>query len=142
MNKRQSSGLIGIMIVVVITIFPLTQVMLLTLNGGLTYAFAFLFGAASKSGVTELTSIVLNSILATIGMIGFYLAEKSCLKMVSVFLIMFSGQMLVMFQADDFNKGDNYIQGWLTVSGIPILSILTITLAKHYTRKRKLKNVS
>jgi hypothetical protein len=143
MNKREFRGsTIGIIVTIGLSIFPLTQITLLTLNGGLTYTFAIPFGATTKSGVTEVASVVINLILTIVGLITFYLGERTLVKIVSAFLIMFSGQMLVTFMADEFNGGDNYLLGWLTVSGIPSLTILTVGLIKHYTKDRQLKKVS
>ena len=143
MNKRQLKGsTIGIILTIALTIFPVTQIILLTLNGGLTYIFAIPFGATTKSEVTGVTSIVVNSILIIVGLITFYFGERTWVKIVSTFLIMFSGQMLVMFMTDEFNGGDNYLIGWLTVSGIPILIILTVGLIKHYTNDRDSERVS
>jgi len=143
MNKRQLKGsTIGIILTIALTIFPVTQIILLTLNGGLTYIFAIPFGATTKSDVTGVTSIVVNSILIIVGLITFYFGERTWVKIVSTFLIMFSGQMLVMFMTDEFNGGDNYLIGWLTVSGIPILIILTVGLIKHYTNDRDSERVS
>ncbi|MBA4058085.1 MAG: hypothetical protein C0490_25430 [Marivirga sp.] len=143
MNKKNiSSSTIGIIITIALTIFPVTQIILLTLNGGLTYIFAIPFGATTKSGVTEVTSIVVNSILTTLGLILLYFAERFWIKIASTFLIMFSGQTLVMLMSDEFNGGDNYLLGWLTVSGFPIVAILIVGLIRHYTRNRLLERVS
>jgi hypothetical protein len=142
MNKREKrSSTIGIIVTIALTIFPVTQIILLTLNGGLTYIFAIPFGATTKSGVTEITSVVINSILTIVGLITFYFGEKTWVKIVSAFLIMFSGQVLVMLMTDEFNGGDNYLLGWVTVSGIPSLTILTVGLVKHYTNDRQLERV-
>ena len=142
MNKIElSSSTKGIVVTVALTIFPVTQMMLLFLNGGLTYIFAIPFGATTKSEVTTISSLVVNSVLAISGLIVFYFARRTWVTIVSTFLIMFSGQMLVMFITDEFNGGDNYLLGWLTVSGIPTLTILTIGLVKYFMNDRQLERV-
>ncbi len=140
-KKELSSSTIGIIVTVALTIFPVTQIMLLYLNGGLTYIFAIPFGATTKSEVTTISSLVVNSILTISGLIIFYFARRTWVTIVSTFLVMFSGQMLVMFMTDEFNGGDNYLLSWLTVSGIPTLTILTIGLLKYYTNDRQLERV-
>lgn len=47
-----------------------------------------------------------------------------------------------MFMIDEFNGGDNYLLGWLTVSGIPALTILSIGLIKYYMKSRQLEKIS
>jgi hypothetical protein len=138
-NKKELSvSTIGTIVIILIAIFPLTQIILLTLNGGLTYIFAIPFGATTKSDVTGVTSIIVNSILTILGLVMFYRADKTWTRLLSVFLIMFSGQMLMLFTSVGFNGGDNYLLGWLTVSGVPILTILATGLLRYYIKDKQL----
>ncbi len=140
-NRELSSSTIGIIVTIALTIFPVTQIMLLYLNGGLTYLFAIPFGATTKSEVTTISSLVVNSILTITGLIIFYFARRTWVIIVSTFLIMFSGQMLMMYMTDEFNGGDNYLLGWLTVTGVPSLIILTIGLVKYYVNDKQIERI-
>jgi hypothetical protein len=135
-KQQQRIFTIGTMVVIAITIFPLIQVMLLTLNGGLIYVLALPFGAETRPGVMPVTSIVVNSVLAISGLLTFYFAEQVWLRMLSVFQIMFSAQMLTLFVSDGFDEGDHYWQGWLIVAGIPVLIILIAALLRYSMTRR------
>jgi hypothetical protein len=140
-KKESDNPTIGIIITILITIFPFTQIILLTLMGGLTYILTIPFVATNKSDVIEISSLVVNVVLTTLGLVTFYFANGFWVKIVSTLLIMGSGQMLMLFLSQEFNEGDNYLLGWLTVSGIPILIILTLGLVKHYVINRKTGSV-
>jgi len=130
-KKIFSSSTIGIILTIVVTIFPLTQIILLTLNGGLTYLFTLPFNS-NKSETATISSITFNSFAFILGIIFYYRAKKTWQKIISVFLIMFSGQMLVLFLADQSYNGDNYLAGYTAVSGIPTLIVVTIGILKYY----------
>ncbi len=46
------------------------------------------------------------------------------------FLIMFSGQALIVFISGILNGGGDYFWGWLAMSGIPVLLIVILSLNK------------
>jgi hypothetical protein len=122
--------------VVVITIFPVTQIILLTLNGGLSYVFALPFDATTKTGVVEQTSLILNIVLTLLAIVAYFKFEKTWIVIVSTFFIMFSGQTLMLFVSDEFNGGDNYFLGWLTVAGIPTLTLAIVLTVKYFANKK------
>lgn len=76
-KQKISSSTIGIIVTVALTIFPLTQIMLFYLNGGMTYIFAIPFGATTKSEVTTISSLLVNSILTILGLVIFYFARRT-----------------------------------------------------------------
>ncbi len=122
--------------IVAITVFPVSQIILLTLNGGLAYIFALPFEAVTKSGVVERTSLILNIVLTLIAATAYLRFDKTWILIVSTFFIMFSGQALMLFVSDEFNGGDNYFLGWLTVSGIPTLTLVAILTLKYFMNKK------
>ena len=123
--------------IVAITVFPVSQIILLTLNGGLAYVFALPFDAATKSGVVEQTALILNIILTLLAVSVYLKSDKTWIVIVSTFFIMFSGQSLMLFVSDEFNRGDNYFLGWLIVSGIPTLTLATILTLKYFVKKKE-----
>jgi hypothetical protein len=134
MNKKiLNASTIGIMLTILISIFPLTQILLLTLNGGLTYLFAIPFDT-NKIETINITSLIVNSVLVFVGLIYYYLTQKTWVKIFSVFLIMFAGQMLMLFVSDEFEHGDNYLLGWLILSAVPTLAVLTIAFIKYLSQ--------
>ncbi|MBO3696811.1 hypothetical protein [Roseivirga sp. E12] len=124
------SPFLGISITVGLTIFPVTQIILLYLNGGLSYLLALPFGANTNSEVVENAAIVLNTLLIVIGCLAFYFSLKPWKLYFSTFLIMFSGQALIVFVSGILNGGDDYFWGWLAMSGIPVLLIIILSMNK------------
>ena len=122
--------------IVAITVFPVSQIILLTLNRGLAYVFALPFEASTKSGVVEQTALILNIVLTLLAISAYFKFHKTWIVIVSTFFIMFSGQSLMLFVSDEFNGGDNYFIGWLTVLGIPTLTLVTILTIKHLVTKK------
>ena len=44
--------------------------------------------------------------------------------------------MLMALVSNEFNGGNNYLLGWLTVSGIPTIAILILGVIKYYSREK------
>lgn len=121
---------LGISVTIGLTVFPVIQIILLYLNGGLSYLLALPFGANTNSEVVEHTAVVLNTLLIVIGCLVFYSSLKPWKLYFSTFLVMFSGQALIVFVSGILNGGDDYFWGWLTISGIPVLLIVILGFNK------------
>lgn len=137
MAKGEIDGsTIGMILVIVVTIFPLTQVVLLTLNGSVTYDFAILFGVSTSH--VEIVIIAVNGIVMLLAMGVLFFSKKAWTKIVATFFVMFCGQMLMTFVSDGFNGGDNddYLLAWITVAGVPILIILLVSSLNFYSKRR------
>jgi TctA family transporter len=121
------------------SVMPIYQMTLMHLNGGLTYIFAIPFDT-DKSNTTEITSIVFNSIATIIGLFLFYKSKKTLTRVLTSFLILFTGQAVMLFVVDKLlTEDDSYYIYWTVLSGTPVLATLLVGLYKYQTLKHKFR---
>jgi hypothetical protein len=122
-------------IILLTSIVPMVQIMLMTLNGGLTYIFAIPFDT-DKSNTTEIVSIVFNSILTIIGLFLFYKSKVTWTRILTALLVLFCGQGVMLFIIDKIlTEDDSYYIYWTVLSGTPVLLTLMVGLLKYRTLK-------
>lgn len=117
---------IGTLIVVVLCVFPITQIILLQLNGGLSYLISLLFYAKHKSGNVEIVGLILNGVLFVIGTVGYLTSRKTWIQIISSFLIMLSGLFLMMLVVELYIREGNYLIYLITIDVPPLLVIFSI----------------
>src|SRR5687767_8963393 len=84
---------IAIVIIVLTSIIPVIQVIMMTLNGGLIYIFTVPFESENHNATIV---YVVNSILIVTGMFCFYLTKQTGIKIVTVILVLFAGQAIML----------------------------------------------
>jgi hypothetical protein len=122
-------------VILLTSIVPIAQVTLMYLNGGLTYIFAIPFDT-DNTNTTEITSIIVNSILTAIGLILFYNSKVTLSRILTSLLILFCGQGAMLFLIDRILTEDySYYLYWTVLSGTPVLVTLLVGLFKYRTLK-------
>lgn len=123
--------------VLLTSMIPVIQVILMTLNGGLTYIMNIPFDN-NNLGALETTGIVFNGFLTVFALFLFYNANKTWTRFLTTLLVLFFGQGLMIFNIDKFLKeDDSYYIYWIVLSGTPILMTLMVGLYKNWNLNPK-----
>lgn len=120
-------------LVILTSVVPIVQVMLMTLNGGLTYIVSMPFDN-DKLDNLETTGIVFNAVLTGFGLFLFYKSRKTWTRILTSFLVLFFGQGMMLFSIDNFLKEDDSYQiYWAVLSGTPMFLTVLVGLFKYWT---------
>jgi hypothetical protein len=118
---------------VLTSMMPIVQVMLMTLNGGLTHIISVPFDN-DRVETFEITGIIFNTSLTVFGLFLFYKSKETLTRILTSFLVLFFGQGLMLFIIDNFlTEDDSYYIYWTVLSGTPMLLALLVGLFKYWT---------
>ncbi len=124
-------------VVVFTSMIPIVQVILMNLNGGLTYLINIPFDN-NKLETLETTGIFFNTILTAFGLFLFYKSKETLTRILTSFLVLFFGQGMMLFTIDNFLKeDDSYYIYWTVLSGTPMILTLLVGLFKYWTLNLK-----
>lgn len=124
-------------VVLLTSMIPIIQVILMTLNGGLTYIVNMPFGN-DKIATLETTGIIFNTVLTVFALYLNYNSTETFKKILTSFLALFFGQGMMLFVIDNFLKEDDshYIY-WAVVSGTPMLLMFLVGIIKYRNLRLK-----
>ncbi|MDE0561594.1 hypothetical protein OU792_16470, partial [Algoriphagus sp. NF] len=112
---------------------PIVQVILMTLNGGLTHIVSIPFNN-DKLESLETTGIIFNTLMTVFGLFLFFKSKETWSRILTSFLVLFFGQGMMLFSIDNFlKKDDSYQIYWAALSGIPMLLTVLVGLFKYLT---------
>jgi hypothetical protein len=115
------------------SMIPIVQVMLMTLNGGLTHIISIPFDN-DKLETLETTGIIFNTVLTVFGLFLFYKSKETWTRILTSLLVLFFGQGMMLFSIDHFLKeDDSYYIYWTVLSGTPMLFTVLVGLFKYWT---------
>ena len=119
--------------VILTSMIPIVQVILMTLNGGLMSIINIPFDN-DELETLETTGVIFNTVLTVSGLFLFYKSKETLTRILTSFLVLFFGQGLMLFTIDNFLKeDDSYYIYWTVLSGSPMLLTLLVGLFKYWT---------
>ena len=119
--------------VILTSLIPIVQVILMTLNGGLMSIINIPFDN-DELETLETTGVIFNTVLTVSGLFLFYKSKETLTRILTSFLVLFFGQGLMLFTIDNFLKeDDSYYIYWTVLSGSPMLLTLLVGLFKYWT---------
>lgn len=120
-------------VVTLTSMIPIVQVILMTLNGGLTHIVSIPFNN-DKLESLETTGIIFNTLMTVFGLFLFFKSKETWSRILTSFLVLFFGQGMMLFSIDNFlKKDDSYQIYWAALSGIPMLLTVLVGLFKYLT---------
>ena len=124
-------------IVLLTSMIPIIQVILMTLNGGLTYIVNMPFGN-DKIATLKTTGIIFNTVLTGFALYLNYNSTETFKKILTSFLALFFGQGMMLFVIDNFLKeDDSHYFYWAVVSGTPMLLMFLVGTIKYRNLRLK-----
>lgn len=130
-NKNTLIPIIGLVLVFIFSLLPKIQISLLYLNGGFSYLIAFPFNT-DKTEITEIVNTIVNYSLLILGYIFYYRTDTRFILILSCFLVLFSGQMIILSLIENYIKKlvDFYYFQFLLAGLTPILICFFIGVFK------------
>jgi hypothetical protein len=123
--------------VILTSVIPIVQVMLMTLSGGLTQIISIPF-YNDKPETLETIGIVFNAALTALGLFFFYKSKETSTRILTSLLVLFFGQGMMLFTIDHVLKeDDSYYIYWTVLSGTPMFLTLLVGLFKYWTLNLK-----